>query len=268
MLGSPTPIAAKVAEAPCLLIMLDYDGTLSPIVQRPSEATVAEGTLELLERLSDLPGTAVAIISGRAIDDLRTRILCGGIVLFGNHGLECFGLFPTMPSSGEELREKMASLEVSLERALSRFSGVLIENKGPIISVHYRQAVDEGEIRRAAIDAASGTEGLRIVEGKKVLEFRPDLPVNKGTAVRAMVQQMKDRCGKPPLALYAGDDTTDEDAFAQLDDGVTILVGDERTTRARYRLDGPSDLRRFLEILEQRRSELFPVMPVRSLPRS
>lgn len=265
MLGSPAAMMARIAEAPCLLIMLDYDGTLSPIVQRPSEATMAEGTVELLEKLNALPGTAVAIISGRAMGDLRNRIPCEGIVLFGNHGLECLGLAPLISVPEKELRAMMASLEVTLQRALSRFTGVLIENKGPIISVHYRQAVDEEGIRKAAIAASAGTTGLLVAEGKKVLEFRPDLPINKGTAVRTLVQQMEERCGRPLLALYAGDDTTDEDAFAQLEVGVTILVGDERHTRARYRLEGPSELRRFLEMIVQYRSDLFPVGQVRPL---
>jgi trehalose-phosphatase len=101
---------------------------------------------------------------------------------------------------------------------------------------------------------AHGHEGVVVVKGKKVLELRPDLSINKGTAVQRLIDHAKSLWGCDPFPLYAGDDTTDEDAFAAIEQGVTILVGeDERQTCATHRIHGPAELVLFMTHLEAAR---------------
>jgi trehalose 6-phosphate phosphatase len=246
----------KAAEAPCLLIMLDYDGTLSPIVRQPSEAYLLPGTLELLERLTRLPGTIVAVISGRSISDLSQRVPCPDIILFGNHGMERRGVPIQLPIPLDELKRMFAEIAAELQLDLGSIDGILVENKGPVVSVHYRRSDPRRviEIMNIVRRVARRHEGVLIVKGKKVLELRPDFPVNKGSAVTDLIKEEGRKCGKEPYAIYAGDDTTDEDAFVAIKRGAPILVGEvNRPTKAIYQLPSPADLLSFLCHLEEAR---------------
>lgn len=249
-----------VARAPCLLVMLDYDGTLSPIARAPDEADLVPGTLDILKKLSELPSTMVAVISGRAIGDLSERVPCPGIILVGNHGFECPELSVELPVPMGELRARAADLEVELAGGLFGIDGVLIENKGPVISVHYRRADPRRviEIMNIVRRIAKKYEGVEVAKGKKVLELRPDLHINKGTAVQMLIDEARRRLVCEPFPLYAGDDSTDEDAFAAIEQGVTIRVGaDDRPTCATHRVHGPAEMVNFLSNLEAARRAFF-----------
>ncbi len=234
--------------------MLDYDGTLSPIAPSPPEARALPGAAEVLERLAALPGTMVAV-SGRAMADLKERLPCPDIVLFGNHGLESRGLVVPRGPPLQPLLDRAAAMERDVYRRVGSIDGVVIENKGPAVSVHHRLADDHwvDEIEKA-VEAVSRAHRARLMKGKKVLELRPDVPVDKGTTARALVETARSRFGQEPLALYAGDDTTYEDAFAALDSGITILVAaEERPTEARFQVRDPDELLAFLQLVERER---------------
>jgi trehalose 6-phosphate phosphatase len=180
-------------------ILLDVDGTLAPIVARPEDAGVPPETRVELERLAGRYAL-VACVSGRASADAAATVGVEGLVYVGTHGLE---------------------LEPEAERwagALHEFAAGVAwpaEDKGLSVSFHYRGALDEEAARAELEDVAAAARGagLRARFGRKVLELLPPIDANKGTAIRRLLGERKLR-----RALYAGDDTTDLDAFRALDD--------------------------------------------------
>jgi trehalose 6-phosphate phosphatase len=208
----------RLAERPReTALFLDVDGTLAPIVPRPQDAVVPEQTRGLLEEL--VPRYAlVACISGRPSDEAAGIVDVPGIVYVGEHGLE-------LDPRAQEWAPAIAAFADSV--------GWPAERKRLSISFHFRTADDEQaavtELRKVADRAAA--EGLRPRWGRKVLEVRPPIDANKGTAIRALLDERGLR-----RALYAGDDSTDLDAFRGLD-GLDLAV-----RVAVVSDEGPSDL--------------------------
>jgi trehalose 6-phosphate phosphatase len=198
-------------------LFFDVDGTLAPIVERAQDAAVPKDTSLLLARLSRRYAR-VACISGRSAADVRRLVGVGGIEYSGLHGAEL--LEPdgkearVMPDFARFLPEVQAFARERDAPEL-RALRVRIEDKGPIVTFHWRGAPDEDAahalVRRFADEAVA--EGLWTHWGRKVLEIRPPVPVDKGQAVRELVSLAEVR-----VALFAGDDTTDLDAFSALDE--------------------------------------------------
>jgi trehalose 6-phosphate phosphatase len=180
-------------------LIFDVDGTLAPIVARPELAEVPLATKAELERLADRY-LLVAFVSGRSGDEARRLVGLEGARYVGNHGLE-------LDPEAHELQARIAAFRDTVDRE--------VEDKGLTLSYHYREAPDEAEARAEleAIARRAAGEGLVPRWGRKVLEIRPPLEANKGTAVQALA-----RDAGAQRALYAGDDTTDLDAFAALAD--------------------------------------------------
>jgi trehalose 6-phosphate phosphatase len=224
-------------------VLLDVDGTLAPIVERPEDAAVPEATRAEVERLAEKYGL-VACISGRSSADARRLVGLDGIEYVGVHGLE----------ADPDAQRFAPQLEAFAERIAWPWT---VESKaGVTLSFHYREAEDEQEATRRANGVARAAEeaGLRPHQGRRVLEVRPPVDADKGTAVRRLLN------GRPlSRALYAGDDTTDLDAFrgleeAGLDVALKVSVGSSEMnprllTEADLVLDGPGELLRFLQIL-------------------
>lgn len=223
-------------------VLLDVDGTLAPIVKRPEDAFVPDETRSEVERLA-ARYALVACISGREAADARRLVGLDSIEYVGVHGLE----------ADPEARRFRPQLEAFAERMPWPWT---VENKGGVtISFHYREAPDD-EGRRRADEVAEAAEaaGLAAHRGRKVLEVRPPVAVDKGSAVRRLLAE------RPVTrALYAGDDTTDLDAFrglkeAGLDVALTVAVGSREMnpallTRADLVVDGPGELLAFLRTL-------------------
>ena len=245
-------------------LFFDVDGTLAPIVQRAQDATVPKETSLLLARLSRRYAR-VACISGRAAADVRRLVGVGGIEYSGLHGAELFEPDSTearvMPDFARFLPEVQAfarERDTPEVRALR----VRIEDKGPIVSFHWRGAPDEeaahGLVRRIASEAE--TKGLWTHWGRKVLEIRPPVPIGKDRAVRELLER-----APVSVALYAGDDVTDLDAFGvldelvaagDLDDAVTVGVRSDEGPReiveqARLVVDGIPGMQRVLAELDE-----------------
>jgi trehalose 6-phosphate phosphatase len=193
-------LLAQLAASPDrAAILLDVDGTLAPIVARPEDAGVPPETRAELERLA-ARYALVACVSGRASADAAATVGVEQLVYVGTHGLEL-----------EPEAERWAA-------ALHEFAAGVpwpAEDKGLSVSFHYRGALDEEAARREleGVAAAAREAGLRARFGRKVLELLPPIEANKGTAIRRLLRERELR-----RALYAGDDTTDLDAFAALDD--------------------------------------------------
>ena len=197
---------AQLAEDPShAAILLDVDGTLAPIVERPEDARVPDEVKSELARLAGRYGL-VACISGRPGDVAAKLVGVGGIRYVGEPGLE---LDPEAEAWAEKLQAFAGTVRWPAEEG-KRFS----------LSFHYRTAADQdaarAELEQVAVRALA--EGFRPRWGRKVLEIRPPLDVDKGTAV----QRLLDEAGLR-RALYAGDDTTDLDAFRGLD-GLEVAV--------------------------------------------
>jgi trehalose-phosphatase len=208
-------------------LLLDVDGTLAPIVDRPDDAAVPDETRELLRRLA-ARYALVAGISGRRALDARRIVGLDEIAYSGNHGFELLSPGesephpdPSLDGHDGDARRFVDGLDArDLERA-----GIRQEDKGAIVALHWRGSENEGEAEALAreIESAADWKGLVAHRGRKVLEIRPNVPINKGIAVAALIASAPLRA-----ALYAGDDRTDVDAFTALrtlqDDGVLEAI--------------------------------------------
>jgi alpha,alpha-trehalose-phosphate synthase [UDP-forming]/trehalose-phosphatase len=207
-----------------VFLFLDFDGTLAPIVESPDRAALSPSLRSALERL--LTSAQLAVVSGRALDDLRSRVGIEGIAYAGNHGAEIRIDGTVLRAGGVERSARaLQTLLGSLRNGLSAIPGVLVEDKGVTASIHFRQ-VDpsrEGDVLRIFWGIARDHEhAFRITTGKKVLEIRPRAAWNKGEAV-ARIMELK---GRGMLPVYIGDDTTDEDAFRAIRGcGISVSVG-------------------------------------------
>ncbi len=240
-------LALVLRAAPKILLFLDFDGTLAPIVEDPSLARLPAGTREALARFASDSRFSLAIISGRALADLRLRVGLENLIYAGNHGLEISG--PGMefiePTAAERLKA-LGELSRHLRVRLHHIPGVEVENKVLSASVHFRRAPAASlpEIRQAVVDAVVFEDNpFQITEGRKVLEIRPRVGWDKGRAVR-WIQQTSQQ--PDALPLYIGDDSTDEDAFLALPQGLTINVGKARETSAQYFLERQESVPEFL----------------------
>jgi trehalose 6-phosphate phosphatase len=202
----------RLAEAPGKsAIVLDVDGTLAPIVRRPEEAAVPPETRRELERLAGRYAL-VACVSGRTGEDARRLVGIESIRYVGSHGLE---LAPDAARWSDEIHRFAAGVDWP------------VEDKGLTVSFHYREAADEDTALEYLEQVAERARAAGLVPrfGRKVLEIRPPVEADKGTAVATLLRETNLR-----RALYAGDDSTDLDAFRALDAlevGVRIAVSSD-----------------------------------------
>lgn len=214
-------------SAPDLLLLCDYDGTLTPIKSHPALARPAAATLETLRMLVEVPRTEVAVVSGRRRSDLEDFIPIDGVILVGGHGAET----GQPVDLDEEDSILLHSLVTELEGIAASSPGTLVEVKQTSAALHYRHAEDSPEdIVTRVITGPARHNGVRVLSGKKVIELSVS-PRDKGDAVRRL------RSAYPAhVACFIGDDVTDEDAFRALEDGdVGIKIGDGATA-AEFRL--------------------------------
>lgn len=233
-----------------LVVFLDFDGTLAPIVDRPAQARPVEGVVAIIEELATL--VPVAIISGRGLDDVRRRLGAEGIYYAGSHGMEI--RHPDGRRHDDpELTRMLPGLdrhEEWLRRIFAEVEGVEIERKRFGIAVHYRRNPEaRSKVEQRVAEVVRRNPGLKVGQGKMVREVQPNVELDKGTALRFIRDQIDPDTSRRPL--YIGDDKTDEDAFAALeDDGISILVGQATwETGADYRLSDPMEVRQFLRDL-------------------
>lgn len=246
-------VERRIRTAGRVSLYLDFDGTLAPIVPDPSAASLDPETRETLRRIVARERMVAAIISGRAVEDLYTRIRLDGLIYAGNHGMEIFGrnLCFVDPAAAAR-REPMRQLSEELAARLESVPGTQVDYKGLTTSIHYRQAAAAGireteEAVRAAVAAAG--PGFCLNSGRKVFEIVPRTNWHKGAAVQWINRQLGNG---EVLPIYLGDDSSDEDAFSVLPDAITVKVGRPAVTSARYRLPDPAAVHEFLAWLESR----------------
>ena len=249
--GAAAAIVPRLAGTP-LVLLLDVDGTLAPIAERPEDAVVPSETRQLIAGLARLPGVRIALVSGRAAADALRMVALSGLAAAGNHGFELVG------GDGESRVHPAAAPHLSAVRAaaadlreeLAPVEGAQVEDKGPTVSVHFRRVdpAHTGAVRDAARRAAA-RHGLRTGEGKLVVELRPPVEVNKGTAVLTLAAELGADTPSASL-LFAGDDVTDEDAFHALrgahPQAVTVHVGTNAHTAAEFAVPDTAAVRSLL----------------------
>lgn len=233
-----------------LAVFLDYDGTLTPIVSRPEQATLSNSTRQALRELADL--VPVAIFSGRELDDVRRLVDIDGLIYAGSHGFDIAGPRGLRKQVATEFLSIVDFAEKELKEKLGGISGALMERKRFSIAAHYRNVAesDVTKVEQAVDKVAAHHTELRKIDNKKVYELRPNIDWNKGKAVLWLLKALGlDR--QAVLPIYIGDDLTDEDAFRALEQcGIGILVGGQsQSTAAGYSLSNPAEVERFLRAL-------------------
>jgi trehalose-phosphatase len=234
------------------VIFLDYDGTLTPIVERPEQALLSDAMRQTLIDLACC--CPVAIVSGRDRIDVQRLVQLDDVFYAGSHGFDIVGP-PGRRFTYEQGTDVLPSLdraERELSRDLARVPGALVERKKFSVAVHVRGVAeaDAGVAEGIVDDVLARHPELRKGYGKKVFELQPRLDWHKGKAVVWLLETLE-LTGPDVLPLYIGDDLTDEDAFRAIADrGIGIVVEAEaRPTAARYVLSDPEDVRLFLRHL-------------------
>ncbi len=245
-------IAEQIRGAKHILLLSDFDGTLSPIAARPELAALPAETGRLLQGLACQPHITVVVISGRALSDIKARVGIPGITYAGNHGLEIEGPHVSFVNPlAEQTVPVIHSVYRELSQALAHIEGILVENKGLTLSVHYRlvEKGRVGELRQLFEGVINGTgpDGrITVTHGKKVLEVRPAVGWDKGKAVDLLINL----CGHDePFPMFIGDDLTDEDGFTLVKQrgGFSVFVGGLTTkSTANYFVGSPSEVAEFL----------------------
>jgi trehalose 6-phosphate phosphatase len=244
-------------------VLLDIDGTLAPITAHASQTEVPEATRTVLAAVAER-FALVACVSGRRAVDARRIVALDGVTFLGNHGTELLrgdGDVQTLPEvAAWEPRVRALATGLLEHHAQADDLGVWIEDKGPIQAVHWRGSPDVEAAERLVerFAAAATADGLALHRGRMVLELRPPVAFDKGSAIRRLLEDRR-----WAAALYAGDDHTDVDAFAGLrglrdagiieravcvavrDDGSPVAVAEA----ADVAVDGTDGVRRLLEDL-------------------
>ena len=241
----------ELGDGAGLVVITDYDGTLTPLVSTPGAAVLAPSVRATLARLARAERARLAILSGRGLADLRARVALEGVVYGGCHGLEITGrrLHFRHPRAH---RAGVTATERALAAVLPSVPGALLECKGLAVSLHYRHVVPARRpaVREIAEQILSRRPDLTLVKGHLVYDFLPRVGWHKGTAARWMVSRMvRTLPARRAVIVYAGDDASDEMAFEALRDrALTIHVG-AKPTAAEYRVRSVRDVQKLLHRL-------------------
>ena len=256
MTGSPgTPphllshweeVAHRVRKSSRVALFLDFDGTLAPIAPRPDQVRFAPSTRRLLGRLANLSRVRVTVISGRRRDELLRYIAVHKVRCVGLYGWERGRRSAIPRPAGIALRRVRAILRENL----SVFPGIWVEDKTNGLSVHVLAAkpgMDKPARRRISFLLRPFRKLLHVRENLRDIDIVPLCVPDKGAALRRCMEASEFRGALP---VYFGDDYSDEPAFAAARRGVSVLVGEQRPTRARFRLRDPDEVAEALLRLE------------------
>ena len=232
------------------VFFFDYDGTLTPIVERPDLAKISPEMKEIIRQLSFK--YKLAIVSGRGRRNLQTLVDLPGIFYAGDHGLDIMG--PDISMIHPKVKKFLPliqNISKSLDKSLTHIPGVIIEKKKMSVAIHYRQ-VSKEDLPGLKLPLnkilKENRENIRLLKGKKVVEFLPNIEWNKGKAVLWILNTMGLDWSRRKV-FYLGDDTTDEDAFRILRTrGTSILIAEKaEKSAADFRLSSPEEVKCWLK---------------------
>lgn len=245
-----TSLQREITGRKPIFLFLDYDGTLVPIKESPELAGLRASKRRLLKRLSR--SVSICIVSGRSLADIRKLASIKDVAYIGNHGLEIAsrGRRWVHPEA-KRIKPVLRGVLRRIRREAGKYPGVLVEDKGLTGSIHYRRlAAPLPKELRDLIEDEVGLKSreLRLTEGKKVFEIRPNIDWDKGKGVLELSRWLGIK--RPAVRIYIGDDRTDEDAFRALGgNGITIRVGRRRGSLARWCLPDVAAVWKFLGAL-------------------
>lgn len=253
LLSAWTSFEPRLDAARSICVLSDFDGTLAPIVDRPDLAALPPEARRAMAALGANRRVVLGVVSGRALGDLVPRVDLPGLWYVGNHGYEMRTPEGDLQRFYEESDLKlMAAVADELERAAAGVPGAIVERKGPVTALHYRQvdADRAGEAEQAFLRVVERYHRHAMVSrGHMVLEARLRSSCNKGMAVRHIRKELP----AGALVIYLGDDLTDRDAFRELrGGGVSVEVGVSDTAVADYTLRDPGEVAELLRRLERR----------------
>jgi len=239
------------AKGKKLFIVLDYDGTLTPIVDRPDMAVMSEEMRDTVKKIASK--RTVAVISGRDLEDVRNLVQIDNIIYAGSHGFDISSMEGEQKGfqMGTDILPDLEKAEAKLREKLGSIKGSLVERKKFSIAVHYRmvEKPETAEVEKIVDEVLSGFPSLVKGTGKKVFELKPDIEWDKGKALLWVMKALGLDFDNS-LTIYIGDDTTDEDAFREIKNkGTGIIVRDgerNRKTFAEYYLNNTSEVQAFL----------------------
>ncbi|KAG5893359.1 hypothetical protein JTB14_000124 [Gonioctena quinquepunctata] len=236
-----------------LALLLDYDGTLTPIVAHPDLAKIPLETKSVLQRLSQVPQIFIAVISGRAVSNVKEMVGLDGVTYAGNHGLEV--LYPDGSTYSHQLPQdfdgQMNLLIKNLEEKVVR-DGAWIENKGSSLTFHFRQTPENlrEEIERIAFKIIEDAN-FKVGKAHCALEARPKVDWNKGKVALLLLEKKYGANWKNGTkVIFIGDDTTDEDAMRELKDAAA----------ATFRIASSVNITSFAEKLLSSTTEVFKIL--------
>lgn len=253
--------SSAVFSASYVLLLSDYDGTLTPIVDRPQDALLSRGMRTKLRTLANHPSFSVGIISGRSLSEIKGMVGIKGIYYAGNHGLDIDG--PDLSYINPQAREAQSIIKDISRKLIEKLldiDGVIIEDKDLSLSVHYC-LVEERQVKLVVDRFHQLTSPeidygkIRIGSGKKVLEVRPPVDWHKGKATEKIVKKIEKVIGdKMKKYIYLGDDSTDENAFKVIRRlrGWSIFGGPaDSSSKVEYCLESVLEVETFLTRLFQ-----------------
>lgn len=253
----------KTLDAKEIMLFLDYDGTLTPIAPTPAEAVIPNDVKKILSDLSRMPGCSVSVVSGRTLSELKKIIGIPGIYYAGNHGFEIAGPDISFESfMTPDVRQIMERIKMDLNKKLAGIPGIFLEDKYFTLSLHYRLVDTKKEpwVKKRFMQICAPLDKdkkIKISCGKKVLEVRPPVIWGKGNAVLWLLTKRRHTVsGKDIVPVCVGDDVTDEDVFKAFKvKEITVVVGKNKKSSARYYVENPSEVQRLLkQILDLRRA--------------
>ena len=240
-----------------LAVFLDYDGVLTPIVNRPEDAIISDSMRDAVSGLAER--CPVCVVSGRDRAVVQELMGLDNLIVAGSHGFDIWS-----PDEGKIQHDAAAEsgplledVKNRLEDETAQFEGASVEPKKASVAIHYRLVSDDEKPKiKEIVDSilADSPDDLKVTPGKMVFEIQPKIDWDKGKAVLYLLEEL-DLSGDDVLPMYLGDDVTDEHAFGALDDrGIGVFVGEVddpelegRTTSADYVLSNVSEVERFLD---------------------
>lgn len=242
-------IEHSISRAGGFLLLLDFDGTLSPIVSTPARAKLPQATKDILLKLVKVNKICLGIISGRRLDDVKKKVGIKNIIYSGNHGMEweingqSFKTFVPVKTS-----KVLKAAKAEIEGLSRQFPGFLVEDKKFSVAFHYRcvREKDKTGVEKFLGEVLSKylmTKNVSLIKGNETYDLRANLSWTKGSITAELKRKLRAGNG---VAIYVGDSATDEDAFRKLKDSVTIKVGEPKGSKARYYLNDTKDVRLFL----------------------
>lgn len=227
-----------------IILFLDFDGTLSPIVDDPMSAAISDDISAWLRSLSQKRKIKIGIITGRSMQDVRKRVGLKNIIYAANHGMEVYYKGHFILRKGSIYRRPLALITKRLMKELSVIPDIYIENKGLSVAVHLRRVKRNyhrkvKNLVKIIVESWLKKYGLQLTSGKMLMEVRPVFHWNKGKAVLWIWR----RLAPGYVPFYVGDDATDEDAFLALKPyGITVRIGTKAGSHAEYYIPSISRL--------------------------